>query len=773
MVSTPHIPDHPRPFRPVDIGNLEFENNFKREIKSNEMAVAVIVDNKAFITILKYTRTQTADLLNSQGIIYSILALGISVKDISQATSLGRVEGKGNLSKKNGFAFEGEGVQVFAGVVFNNNSPTSVINSPNTISHINTFATIENNNVCFPVKSQNPVKTNNRFAVLNPETSLEEDSLRTHLVLTDAVGRSDETDWGTLEIHFDEIGNASNVVARYVCNMHKDMMDVQSILVVSDPTEKSGTITEAWTYMDLAEAFIQVLIDDVFNTLKAIDVDNAINDVGENICLTTSSVPVNPNAWILDSGANVYICNNESWFTDLHTFETTVSTAGQGSAMHIAGGGTVQLEVIDGDGDSFNLVLNDVAYAPASRCNLISISKLAQAGVHGSWGVGGDIMQLLTGDGYIIGSATLDSGLYHLKLRNSMRPQPIQDAPFVANVDFTDPVWKEHRRLGHLSLQRMIQLCTQSIGMNVIKGQIQAKIGQICPVCATTRAIVRMPRDPARIRYDEKGQLVHVDIWGPYPVVGWDGTRWMVFSTDDATRATKTLRLKTPAEFPQLLRELHKKEERKYQTIILRYRVDNQFNQGPWKDWCKKKGIAIEPIAPHTHHQVGVAERVNRTLREGASAMIQDNAIGHQIRRIIEERGNEFLRNSTLPETLWPEAIDYAAWLKNRISTRALKCKKTPWELEEGNKPDLSREKIWGSRVYVSYTDEERGRKLYDPRGWLGYFVGCENESIYRVWDPSAQKVKRVVYTTVEDGQGLDDTHEGQNVNDRVTRQPL
>ena len=286
-------------------------------------------------------------------------------------------------------------------------------------------------------------------------------------------------------------------------------------------------------------------------------------------------------------------------------------------------------------------------------------------------------------------------------------------------------MWKEHRRLGHLSLQRMLQLCEVSTGMTVTQEQIRLKIGQICPICATTRAIVRVPKDPARIRHQEKGRLVYVDIWGPYPVLGWDRTRWMCFITDDAIRTTKTLRLRTPTDFPELLRSFHKNEERHYQITILSYRVDNQFNQGPWKDWCTKKGITIEPIALYAHHQVGVAERVNRTLRESASAMIQDNAVGRQIRKIIQEQGNEFLRNSTLPETLWPEAMDYAAWLKNRSPTRAHKSKKTPWEMEEGLIPNLANEKTWGSRVYVSYTDEQRGRKLHDPRGWLGYFVGC------------------------------------------------
>lgn len=480
-------------------------------------------------------------------------------------------------------------------------------------------------------------------------------------------------------------------------------------------------------------------------------------------CFTTSASRLQHDAWILDSGANVYICNDATLFTTLHMFHTSVSTAGQGSDMHIAGGGTVELTLEDGDGDPFKLTLHEVAYAPLSRCNLISVSKLAKAGILGAWTAGGDVMNLTTPAGHTIGTAIQHNGLYHLKLHQPDAPLRSTTLPFVANVDFTDAVWKEHRRLGHLSLSRMLQLCDQATGLNVTKEQVKAKLGQICPVCATTKAIVRIPREPARVRYQQKGELVHVDVWGPYSIEGWDHTRWMGFSTDDWSRSTEVIRIQNLVEFPDLLRRHHKRQELRFNITIRRYRVDNAYNKGPWKAWCDKKGITIESIAPYAHHQLGIGERVNRTIREGTSAMIRDNSVGGQIRKILQEHSNEFLRTSTLPDSLWPEAMEYAAWLKNRTPTRANRDKKTPWELEHGTPPDLSRERTWGSRVYVSYTDEERRLKLHDARGWMGYFVGCENESTYRVWDPEALRVKRVVYAIVDEAQGLHDPHDLQN----------
>ena len=713
-------------------GNAGFGNNFKRGPKPNGMAASAIMDNKAFAIALENAKASSMKPLSPLKGTTSTPTPRTLAKNLSQATSLENTESKGELAEGGDLVFR---KGAFQECLFN--VPGSGVCDAVFLDHASNVSL--RGKFIQHEQCPNSLITRNRFALLDPNTSLENDEIL-----------SKDFDWK-------EIVQSEIDALRPNPKTETQGMDLE---IVSTNAQIENQPC------DLESAFLHVPYDHDLDMEDPFHYDETLCGDYTNVCMTASNSPVQPNAWILDSGANIYICNDARWFTTLYTFDTAVSTAGQQSAMRIAGGGVVELQLKDGDGDPFTLTLNDVAYAPTSRCNLLSISKLAQAGVHGCWGPKANVMQLKSEGEHIIGNASMENGLYHLDL--AFTHTEIPDDTFVANVDFDDPVWKEHRRLGHLSLQRMIQLTTQSLGMKVSKEQIQAKLGQICPICATTKAIVRLPRDPAKIRYKDKGQLVHVDIWGPYSVIGWDNTRWMLFSTDDATRATKTIRPKALDDFPQLLRELHKREERKYQLQILRYRVDNQFNNGPWKEWCTKKGIAIEPIAPHTHHQNGVAERLNRTLREGASAMIQDNAIGKQIRQIIEERGNELLRNSTLPETLWPEAMEYAAWLKNRTPTRAHKSKKTPWEIEEGHAPDLSRERTWGSRVYVSYTDEERGRKLHDPRGWLGYFVGCENESTYRVWNPADKKVKRVVYSVVEDGQGLDDTHDGPSLNDRI-----
>ena len=63
---------------------------------------------------------------------------------------------------------------------------------------------------------------------------------------------------------------------------------------------------------------------------------------------------------------------------------------------------------------------------------------------------------------------------------------------------------------------------------------------------------------------------------------------------------------------------------------------------------------------PHTLPKWNT-ERLNRTLTEHARAMIK----AHNV-----------------PHFLWPEAIMYATYLKNRSPTRAIKDDKTPYGLQ-------------------------------------------------------------------------------------------
>ena len=481
------------------------------------------------------------------------------------------------------------------------------------------------------------------------------------------------------------------------------------------------------------------------------------------------------DTWLADTAANMHVVNDTKWFTEFNSLDIDINTADNTAILEVKGGGKVGVLLRNSQGQATVLSLSDVAYAPKGRCNLLSIGMLAEkAGVCGQFDSDG--MTLSTKEQGDIGYGRFSNGLYHMKIEQLPKPDdPFESGEVIAaTVDFDDPVWRMHRRLGHLSLQNMLNPKKFSTGIDVTEKQIKAKLKTKCPVCATTRTLVRIPRDPATRQSNAAGDLIHVDIWGDYPIEGFDGTKYFLLMTDDFTRFTWSRRMANKSELPEAFRQLHKDIEKQHQITIRKYRCDNEFSNGPVGAWCKKHNIGMEPIEPFAHYMNGVAERNMRTVRERAAPMMQETSISGQLSKIIAEKSTEMLRISSIPANLWPEAFQHAVWHKNRSPARALKKKdkKTPWEALYGEPPSLERERIWGSRAYSAFPREKRMEgtftKLHDPRGWIGYFVGCESESVYYIFNPEKHRVQRKGVSDIEDGEGLDDPQDAPSHRDIV-----
>ena len=384
--------------------------------------------------------------------------------------------------------------------------------------------------------------------------------------------------------------------------------------------------------------------------------------------LVESDSIVDDNSWILDSGANVHLVNRVDWFTAFKPITYSVGTADSSGVLDIKGGGTVSLLMLpeEDHDESVELELTTVAYAPNLRCNVMSMSTLTEAGgLHGIWNQQG--IKIHSPDGSPVGTARLTDGLYEVKVDitniRRMNKQLYQTEAEVTSaqatteigdpessakvvtaiVNFLDPVWVWHRRMGHLGIKGLRRLLKISNGMNLTDKQIKGKLGTICPICATTKSVARIPCDPASRRFKEPGQLIHVDTWGPYSISGWEKTKYFLIFVDDATRFVWHRRLAARADMAESFWNLHKSIEKEHNITIRRYRTDNEFNTKVLDHWASKYGISWELSAPYQHHQVGVVERSHRVHRDMTAALLQELSVSGQIVRIIQERGTEML----------------------------------------------------------------------------------------------------------------------------------
>ncbi|KAL6240198.1 hypothetical protein RBB50_012907, partial [Rhinocladiella similis] len=191
--------------------------------------------------------------------------------------------------------------------------------------------------------------------------------------------------------------------------------------------------------------------------------------------------------------ANVCIANDKAWFSEFQKIRYTVGTANNGG-LHIEGTGTVLLQLTTDGDEPVELELHNVAYAQDARCNILSLSWIAEkARLTGVWGIRG--ISIRTAEGFEIGHAILIDGLFHLQIDPPEHPSDLQPSqgepillqanvardaeavgegstrtldqqlppgvqpPFVVSLlDYDDPVWKWHRRMGHLSVQSLRDL---------------------------------------------------------------------------------------------------------------------------------------------------------------------------------------------------------------------------------------------------------------------------------------------------------------------------
>ena len=164
----------------------------------------------------------------------------------------------------------------------------------------------------------------------------------------------------------------------------------------------------------------------------------------------------------------------------------------------------------------------------------------------------------------------------------------------------------------------------------------------------------------------------------------------------------------------------------------------------------------------------GVAERRNRTLKDMVRSMIS---------------------HSTLPESLWKDALKTAAYILNRVPSKAVA--KTPYELWTGRKPSINHLHIWGcpaearpyrpnekkldsrtvSCYFVGYSERSRGYKFYDPT--IKSFFETENAKFLEDIEFGREdKVRNIVFVdefislpmvTIDNGQDIQ-VHVPENI---------
>ncbi|XP_035838498.1 uncharacterized protein LOC110908724 isoform X1 [Helianthus annuus] len=315
--------------------------------------------------------------------------------------------------------------------------------------------------------------------------------------------------------------------------------------------------------------------------------------------------------------------------------------------------------------------------------------------------------------GKIIGRGTERHGLYYVDEVTQ------SGTAMLAHGTKSREAWLWHRRLGHPSAGYLHLLLPTLFPSN-------SKLD--CETCALAKSH-KKPFKPSNTRVSEPFSLIHSDVWGPAETNGGQNLRFFLLFVDDCTRMTWVYFLKHKSEVFDKFKLFYTMVQTQFKTNIQILRSDNggEYVNTSMKQFIQEKGMIHQTTCPKHPEQNGVVERKNGILVEMARALMLE---------------------SKVPKSFWPEAINTAVYLLNRLPTKALDLKTPLDTLSTFTKlpPPLTLPpRVFGCTVFPHIPKTERSK--LDPCAEKCVFVGYGvNQKGYRCYNPSRRRVITTVH---------------------------
>ncbi|CAI7749803.1 unnamed protein product [Closterium sp. NIES-54] len=197
-------------------------------------------------------------------------------------------------------------------------------------------------------------------------------------------------------------------------------------------------------------------------------------------------------------------------------------------------------------------------------------------------------------------------------------------------------------------------------------------------------------------------ELVHSDIMDlgdTHPTLSY-----VLTLKDDYTNYLWVAPLARRSDMAAIFSAWHREMKTKLPTKPLAaLRTDNggEYTANAFTDYLSSHGISHQTSLPHTPQQNGVAERVNRTLMDRVRPMTTGASLSYKF---------------------WPYALEYAAWLHNRISCSSNSSAHSPYFMMMGRAADVSMARTFGCLCY--YLPPQGSFGKFEQRGRVGMFLG-------------------------------------------------
>ncbi|GKB86144.1 retrovirus-related pol polyprotein from transposon TNT 1-94 [Tanacetum coccineum] len=321
-------------------------------------------------------------------------------------------------------------------------------------------------------------------------------------------------------------------------------------------------------------------------------------------------------------------------------------------------------------------------------------------------------------------SGSRDTNLYTISLDDMLKTSPIC---LLSKASKTKS-WLWHRRLSHLNFGTLNKLAKDGLARGIPRLKFQKD--HLCSACALGKSKKSSHQPKAEDTNQEKLYLLHMDLCGLMRVASINGKRYILVIVDDYSRFTWARFLRTKDEAPEAIIKCIKNIQVCLNATVRNVRTDNgtEFVNQTLREFYENVGISHQTSVTRTPQQNGIVKRRNQTLVEAARTMLI------------------FFK---APLFLWAEAINTACYTQNRSLIR-LRYNKTPYELMQDKKPDLSFFHVFGALCYPTNDNDDLGK--LDAKADIGIFVGyAPTKKAFRIYNKRTRKIIETIHVTFDE----------------------
>ncbi|CAI7852594.1 unnamed protein product [Closterium sp. NIES-53] len=339
-------------------------------------------------------------------------------------------------------------------------------------------------------------------------------------------------------------------------------------------------------------------------------------------------------------------------------------------------------------------------HIPSFTRNLVGVGYLQDRGITVTF-VGGGRTAVCTdaATGSVLATFTRESrsGLYVLHTERSPFASSDQLAAscscwYLAHLTV---LW--HHRLGHLTLPRLRSMASHSLvsGLPCVFSSLPPSLAPPCTPCVAGR-LNATPHSSSLRPAAAPFQNLHLDVWGPTPMLGPERERYFLVVVDDYSRYTTVFPLAKKSEVTSTLIRwlLATQGTRGSRVRCLHSDRGDEFCFGVLAGFYSKQGIRQSWTLPESPQQNGVVER----------------RIG-----LIMDITHMSMIHARAPHFLWPYALHYAVHQLN-LQPRILR-------------PEVSLTSLWTGSPGVGSAFHVWAHAI--PCVFLGFPVGSPDNSFY------------------------------------------